>query len=202
MNEKEVFTLADQTLNDVIQQIQEEQWQMEMPADFPTHDERTYTLRTIINYHAYDEAWVPAMMAGKRMEEVGNKIFGEPFGDELLGQKPKKTFAELVSKAISAVQALSEAELDQRIVHFSYGDFVAREALQHITSFRGLRVYDLSKALGLNLDMPPALVQGLWDQISPRAEEWREMGVFGPKVDAPVDAPLQERLLSLTGRQP
>ena len=50
--------------------------------------------------------------------------------------------------------------------------------------------------------MPPTLVQGLWEELSPQAEEWREMGVYGPKVEVPDDAPLQDRLLGLTGRQP
>jgi len=45
MTEPELFILADRALNDVIQQIQDEQWAMQMPADFPTLDERTYTLR-------------------------------------------------------------------------------------------------------------------------------------------------------------
>ena len=40
------------------------------------------------------------------------------------------------------------------------------------------------------------------EPLSPVAEEWRAIGVFGPKVDVPDDAPLQDRLLALTGRQP
>ncbi len=202
MAEPEVFILADQSLNDVVQQIRDNQWQMEMPADFSTRDEQSYTLRDIINYHAYDEAWVPAMMEGQRMDEVGEEKFGEPFGGDLLGDNPKESFAKLVQKSIDAVQALDATALDERTVHFSYGDFPVREALRHITSFRGLRVFDLAKALGLSTEMPPKLVQGLWDQISADAEAWREMGVFGPAVDVPADAPLQDRLLGLTGRQP
>ena len=50
--------------------------------------------------------------------------------------------------------------------------------------------------------MPPDLVQGLWDEIAPDAEAWRAMGVFGAAVPVPDDAPLQDRLLGLTGRQP
>ncbi len=46
------------------------------------------------------------------------------------------------------------------------------------------------------------MVQGLWDQISPEADTWRAMGVFGAAVPVPENAPLQDRLLGLTGRRP
>ena len=64
-------------------------------------------------------------------------------------------------------------------MHLSYGDYPAREYLKHITSFRGLRVYDIAKFIGADTTMPDDLVQGLWDEIAPDAEQWRQMGVFG-----------------------
>lgn len=202
MNEKETFIRADEELNEVIQQINNDQWEMEMPVDFPTRDEKTYTLFDIITYHAYDEAWVPTMVTGKTMEEVGKDAFGGPFDNNLLGDNPRENYAELSKKAIAAVHELPDDELDTRVVHFSYGDYPAREALVHIASFRGLRMYDLAKALGQDTDIADDLVEGLWKYLSPYAEEWRAIGVFGPKVDVPDNAPLQDRLLGLTGRKP
>jgi hypothetical protein len=46
------------------------------------------------------------------------------------------------------------------------------------------------------------LVQGLWDQLSPVAEAWRDLGAFPPRVDVPGDATLEDRLLGLAGRDP
>ncbi|HEV2029098.1 MAG TPA: hypothetical protein VGS16_11305 [Candidatus Dormibacteraeota bacterium] len=70
MTEPEVFVLADHALNDVVAQIKDDQWAMEMAPSFATRvtDHRP-TLREIINYHAYDDAWVPDMLAGKAMAE-------------------------------------------------------------------------------------------------------------------------------------
>ena len=68
--------------------------------------------------------------------------------------------------------------------------------------FRALRARDIAKLIGANDQLPLELVQGVWDEISPHAEEWRQIGVFGPKVDVPDGASLQDRLLGLTGRQP
>jgi uncharacterized protein (TIGR03086 family) len=198
MREQDVFIKADQALNRVVEQIRDDQWDMTMPADFATRAvDHPITLREVINYHAYDDAWVPDMLAGRTMDEVG---IDKHKGD-LLGDDPKGTFARIVAAACAAAESLSDAELD-RTVHCSFGDFSAREYFWQITTFRGLRANDIAKAIGVNPTLPADLIQGMWDQITPHAEEWRKIGVFGPAVPVPDDAPLQSRLLGLTGRKP
>ena len=203
MTELATFIAADEALTKVVQQIKDDQWDMEMPKDFPTGDpSRTYTLRTIMVYHAYDEAWIPAMLAGKTMKEVGEDAFGGPYDNTLLGDTPKENYAKLSAKAIQAVRDFPADELDSRKVHYSYGDFSARQALWHAILFRALRAHDIAKVLGLNSQLPEDLVQAVWDIVTPHAEEWRAMGIFGPKVEVSDAAPLQDRLLGLTGRNP
>lgn len=195
MNEQDVFILANTTLKGVIDQIRDDQWGTALPDDFPTMDpSRKLTVREAVNYHAYDDAWVPDTLAGKTIDEVGSAYDGD-----LLGDPPTEGYARYNARANDAVRAITD--LDQP-VHLSYGDFPTREYLRHVTSFRGLRVFDIAKALGFDTTMPDDLVQGLWDQITPEVEQWRELGVFGPKVEVPDDAPLQDRLLGITGRQP
>ncbi len=196
MREQQLFILADETLKSVVDKIKDEQWDMEMPEAFARAEkQQAITLREVINYHAYDDVWIPDMLAGRSMEEAGKN----KFDGDLLGENPKESFAAIVEKAVAASNDLDDLD---RTVHFSYGDYPAREALKHITSFRGLRVYDLSKAIGIDTQMPEDLVQGLWDQIYPQIDEWRAMGVFPSAVKVPEDAPLQDRLLGMTGRQP
>ena len=196
MREQDVFVLADETLLRVVEQIGDEQWAMTMPAWFDTRDpNQTITLREVINDHAYDDAWVPDMLAGRTMDEVG----ADRFKGDLLGDDPKASFARIVATATAAARALDDPE---RTVHCSFGDYPAREYFWQINGFRGLRAHDIARAIGADSPLPPDLVQGLWDEISPHAEEWRAIGIFGPRVDVPDDAPLQDRLLGLTGRQP
>jgi uncharacterized protein (TIGR03086 family) len=195
MAEQEVFVLAEHALTKVVEQIRDDQWTMEMPPAFSRQGQGPVTLRTIVNYHAYDDAWVPDMLAGKSMEEAGKS----KYDGDLLGDDPRSSFARLAEGACLAVQPFKDLD---HIVHCTYGDFPAREYLWHITYFRGLRVYDLAKALGLNTTMSPELVQGLWDEVSPHAEAWRAIGLFGPAVEVPDEADLQTRLLGLTGRRP
>src|SRR5918912_2207222 len=99
MQENEVFVLADRALNGVVQRIRDDQWSMEMPDNFLTRvSDHRPTLREVINYHAYDDAWVPDMLAGRTMDEAGRSTFD---GD-LLGDDPKGRFAAIVEKACAA----------------------------------------------------------------------------------------------------
>jgi hypothetical protein len=189
MSEPDVFILADRGLNNVVAQIKDEQWLMPMPPSFARRDsDHTPTLREIINYHAYDDAWVPDMLAGKTMDEAGK----DNFTGDLLGSNPKANFAAIVDTACAVAEAFDDLE---RVVHTSFGDFPAQEYLWQINSFRGLRAHDIARVIGVDPALLNDLVQGLWD-------EWRQYGVFPPAVAVPDDAPLLDRLLGITGRDP
>jgi uncharacterized protein (TIGR03086 family) len=196
MAETDTFVLADHALNRVVAQIRDDQWEMPMPASFQRHgSDQVPTLREIIGYHAYDDAWVPDMLAGRTMDEVGS----DAFQGDLLGDDPKTGFSAIVAKACAAAEQLDDLD---RTVHCSFGDFSAREYLWQVNSFRGLRAHDIARVIGVDADLPDALVQGIWDEVSPHAEEWRSYGVFPAAVHVPDDAPLLVRLLAITGRDP
>jgi uncharacterized protein (TIGR03086 family) len=196
MNEPDVFVLADRALNNVVAQIADAQWELPMPASFVRRgSDHTPTLREIIGYHAYDDAWVPDMLDGKTMDEAGR----EQFDGDLLGSDPKASFAAIVEKATAAAMRIDDLD---RVVHCSFGDYPARHYFWQINGFRGLRAHDIARVIGVDAQLPPELVQGLWDEISPHADEWRTYGVFPPAVAVPDDAPLLDRLLGITGRDP
>ena len=196
MHESKIFVLADRTLNGVVQQIADDQWVMEMSQEFQTRQlDHRLSLREIIAYHAYDDAWIPDILAGKTIAEAGP----DKFNGDLLGNDPKAAFTAIVEAACASAEALTDPD---RVLHFSYGDYPAHDGLWHVISFRGLRSFDLAKVIGVNTQLPEELTQAMWDAFVPQAETWRAMGVFGPQIEVPEDAPLQDRLLGLTGRQP
>lgn len=195
MKETEVFILADRALESVVAQIREDQWSMSMPDNFQTRARATTpTLRDVINYHAYDDSWVPDMLSGLTMDEAGR----EKFDGDLLGDEPIGAFTLIVDRACAAAASFSDTD---RVVHCSFGDFSARDYLLQINSFRALRANDIAVAIGVDPTLPAELVQGIWDEVTPVADEWRTYGVFGPAVEVPPDASLQDQLLGLTGRQ-
>jgi hypothetical protein len=196
MEEGEVFVLADRALAEVVAQIRPGQWDMAMPANFARRDRDTVpTLREVINYHAYDDAWVPDMLAGRTMEEAG----ATKFDGDLLGDAPVERFEAIVGAACAAAGAVRDYDA---VAHLSFGDYPVRHYFWQINSFRALRAHDLARVIGVEPGLPDALVQGVWDEVSPHAEEWRTIGVYPAAVPVPDDAPLLDRLLGLTGRDP
>jgi hypothetical protein len=193
MNPGQVFILADRALENVVKQIKPEHWDLKVPDDMSPRQPGS-TLRQIVNYHAYDEAFVPETLAGKTIAEVGDKYDGD-----LLGDDPAAGFSRIVDATVAVVEKFTDFDKN---VHLSYGDFPAGEYLKHITSFRGFRAYDIAKFIGAGTKLPDDLVQGMWDEFAPEIEQWRAMGVFGPAVQVPETADLQSRLLGLAGRNP
>jgi uncharacterized protein (TIGR03086 family) len=192
VSEPDVFIFSEQALADVVDQIRPDQWEERKPSWFQTGGQGDASLREIVNYHAFDSAWVPDVLAGKTAAEVGDV-------HEHVKTAADTDYRTYSDKAIAAVRALDDLD---REVHLSYGDFPAREYLRHITSFRGFRSFDIARWIGASTQMPPELVEGMWEELAPDMEEWRQMGVYGPAVAVPEDAPLQDRLLGLSGRDP
>ncbi|NAZ86660.1 DinB family protein [Kineococcus indalonis] len=195
-DERDLFVLADEALLAVVRQVREEQWELDTRAEVSTSDEeRAYSLREIMNHHAYEDAWVPAMLAGRTMAEVGE----DAHRGDLLGADPVAAFERHVRGAIAAVRALEDPE---RTVHCSFGDFTARDYLWQTISFRALRAVEIARLVGADDQLVPELVEPLLAYFRANAEQWRAWGVLGPELPAPQDATAQERLLALTGRRP
>ncbi|MDQ6847207.1 MAG: TIGR03086 family protein [Candidatus Dormibacteraeota bacterium] len=192
MTERDAFILSEHALAGVIDQIHPDQWEKRKPEWFHTSGQGDASLREIVNYHAYDSAWVPDVLAGRTIADVGDR-------HEHLKTAAQPRYREQSEAAVAAAQALDDPE---RVVHLSYGDFPAREYLRHVTSFRGFRAFDIARWIGASTELPPDLVQGMWDELSPDMEAWRAMGVYKAAVPVDDDAPLQDRLIGLSGRDP
>lgn len=189
MTIQELFIRSNEELRKVIDQITDEQWDIQMP---PGLTSKPATLRESVNYHTYDDAWVPDVLAGKTKAEVGD-IY-----EYLLNSDDTKINYDKFND--SAIQAVRDfADLD-KIVHLSYGDFSARDYLQHIISFRGFRTYDIAKLIGVDTKIAEDLVLGLWDEFAPVIDSYRQMGIFPPPIEVSDDADLQTKLLALVGR--
>ncbi|GAB7190939.1 hypothetical protein NUM3379_16460 [Kineococcus sp. NUM-3379] len=153
------------------------------------------TLRQVLGQHAYDDAWIPAMLAGRTMAEVGE----DAFTGDLLGDDPAGRSAALAAAGEAAIGEVADLG---RTVHCSFGDFSTGDYLWQVVAFRGLRAVEVARFLGEDAQLPAELVDGLTAYFLLNAEQWREWGVLGAEVPAPEGATAQERLLALTGIRP
>ncbi len=189
MSIQELFIRSNQELKKVIDQIRDDQWETTMPAGLTS---KPATLRQSVNYHTYDDAWVPDVLAGKTKEDVGDRYESLLTATDTLGE-----YAKYNAVAIEAVRNFNDLDTT---THLSYGDFPARDYLQHIISFRSFRIYDIAKLIGADTHMADDLVQALWDEFSPVIEDYRQMGIFPAALEVPESADLQTKLLALVGR--
>jgi uncharacterized protein (TIGR03086 family) len=185
------FAGSARAMGSVVDRVDDDRWSLELPQAMRWRDS-LHTLRDLIAHYARDEAWVPDVLAGATAAEVGGRYDGD-----LLGVDPATAYAALVERSIASVEAADDLG---GLVHVSYGDLSARDYLLHVTIFRGLGAHDVAALVGVDPALPDELVRDLYELIAPHAEALRAMGVFGPEVQVPAEAPLARRLLGLTGR--
>jgi uncharacterized protein (TIGR03086 family) len=190
MTIQELFIASNEALAGVVARITEPMWGLPMPKDTSS---KPINLKQAVQYHTYDDAWVPDVLDGKTKEEVDDK-----YESLLTNQDVQANYAKYNRLANQAVANFDDLN---RVTHLSYGDFPARDYLQHIISFRAFRSYDIAKLIGADTKMPDELVQALIEEFSPVIEGYRKMGVFPPPIEVPDGSSPQVKLLAMVGRE-
>lgn len=151
-----------------------------------------WDVRNLVNHVVGELLWVPPLLDGMTIAEVGDRFDGD-----ILGSDP---FATFESAAGAAQAAVSAAGAQERTVHLSFGDFAGGEYLSQVTADVIIHSWDLARAVGADDRISAALITFVDEFLSPQIDAWRSAGAFGPAVDAGPDATDQERLLAHTGR--
>lgn len=91
------FLLSDAALRSVIDRVQPGDFDKPVPASWSSFENPT--VRDLLRSHAYDEAWVPAVLAGKSVAD------GDELRDkDLLGDDPIAAYGALNDAATELVQ--------------------------------------------------------------------------------------------------
>jgi len=189
MKQRDLFLLSDAALRDVIDRIRPDQLELPVPAEWTRTTDPT--LLDVLEAHAFDEAWVPDVLAGRTVDEVGDAYAGD-----LLGGDPLAKYDELNDRAtVAANQPLVADD----VVHLSYGDFPVSVYFEHVSTYRAFQAWSIAKLIGLDYSLPAELVDALWEIVLPQVDDWRAMGIFGPEVTVPADADRETQLLGKTG---
>ena len=199
MKQRELFLQADAALRCVIDRLTPEQLDLPAPATWSRVPQPR--LWDIVADHARDEAWVPAVLDGRTIEEVGTEFPTNLLGNDAPSDDPLGDYLITKYDRLNDIATVAVREdLDpERVVHLSYGDYPLREYLLHVSCYRAFQSWTIARLAGLDFTLPGELVENLWDQIVPRVDEWRQMGVFEPPVEVPAGADRETQLLGLTG---
>ena len=146
---------------------------------------------TLVNHMLYELSWVPDLLAGKTVTDVGKKYEGD-----LMGKDHIKNWLQAADKATEAV---NHAELKQTI-HLSYADVPAEHYINEIGGDLLIHSWDVDQSLKCSLVIDPDLAKAIYNNIYPRHREYKNSGLFGKPFEVDKDARMQTKLLALVGR--
>ena len=178
------FVAPATDLFELVGQVMASQWSAGTPC-------AEWDVRALVNHVAGEYLWVPELMAGRTVADVGSKLDGD-----LLGDDPP---AAVVAAARAAQASTGEADAMTRIVHLSFGDVSGAAYLKQMAVDSLIHSWDLARAIGADETLDPELVDFSYEELRQTAEDWRSGGAFGPAQEAGDDS-TQSKLLALTGR--
>ncbi|MFF0815264.1 TIGR03086 family metal-binding protein [Rhodococcus sp. NPDC003318] len=156
----------------------------------PTPD-TDWDTAALVRHVIVEQQWVPPLLGGLTVADAESRI--RPLGDDLVAEWHRWS-----GLAIAAWDTAPPAAP----VHLSYAvvtvDHYLREQVSDVT----VHSWDLARATGVDATLNPALVSGVWEVFDSQREMLAASGLFGRPVEVDDDAPLQDRLIALTGRDP
>lgn len=155
-----------------------------------------YDVRGLINHLLF---WGPSLAAAGRKESLPQPATAESDVDLAAGDWRGRLLDLLDDirsswAPPSAWEGETSMGTPQLLPAPVMGDMIVGELAVH--------GWDLAVATGQRLDLPADLVAHLHDAMLAGVEQGREMGMYGPQIAVPADAPVFDRILGLTGRDP
>ena len=151
-----------------------------------------WDVRALLNHVVGENRWIPPLLAGATVAEVGVALDGD-----LLGDDPVAAWHTSTGPAVDAVQ---QTPLD-RTVHLSFGDVPAEEYLWQLTADALIHTWDLARATGQDESLPAELVEPCARWFDGVEEAYRAAGLIGPRVEIDGADPAVA-LLGRFGRDP
>jgi uncharacterized protein (TIGR03086 family) len=153
-----------------------------------------WTVRDLLNHLVVEQLWVPPLLAGASIAEVGDRFDGDRLGGD-----PVEVWQQASEAASSAFREDGALERD---VQLSYATRRAADYCGEMTFDLTVHAWDLARGIGADDTIDPELAQFSYDLLAPQMEMVAESGIFGAPIDVPEGADIATRLLALTGRRP
>ena len=152
-----------------------------------------WEVRTLVNHLVAEQLWVPPLLAGKRVADIGDAFEGD-----VLGADP---VAAWDAAADAARAAFAEPGALERVVHLSYADRPGEEYAREMVFDLVVHSWDLAVGISADDTVDPDLVEAVYGSLEP-AVDLTASGLFDEPVPVPPDADEQTKLIALTGRRP
>ncbi len=169
--------------------VSAQQWDLPTPCE-------GWSVRDLVEHMAVGATMSRQLLAGEQWtrEMVVEEVSSAP---DLKGEWEWRTAEERAGFR-------APGALDRTVSHPVMGDIPCSRFLGMRVGDALLHAWDLARAVSADEQLDPELVAEIWASMSPMAGFIAKSGFFGsgPSGDVGQDAPLQTRLLDLSGRRP
>jgi uncharacterized protein (TIGR03086 family) len=162
------------------------QWTNATPCD-------EWDVRALLDHLVYETLWVPDLVAGATIEQVGDRYEGDRLGDD-----PAAAWAAAKVAAIDGVRAAEPGVT----VHTSAGEVTAESYLTEMLFDASIHGWDLAQGIGVEHSIPDDVAADLVTWFTPQVERWVAAGAIARPAPVPGDADAATKLVALSGRNP
>jgi uncharacterized protein (TIGR03086 family) len=184
---RELFDGAASALADRAAGVDARTWARATPCD-------AWDVRQLLQHVVEELRWIPPLLDGATVAEVGDRLAGD-----LLGDDPAGAAVAAVRDAVAAAGVVDP----ERVVHLSRGDQPARVYLTEVGLDVLVHTWDLARATGQGDPGPDELAVAASEAFAADDEAmWREYGIIAAAVTPRAGASPIERLVARFGRDP
>jgi uncharacterized protein (TIGR03086 family) len=183
---QDLYRKANEQFGAKVEAIAEGQWHDPTPCT-------EWDVRALVNHLVSENAWIPSLLAGRTIADVGSSLDGD-----LLGEDPKHVWRSGAEEAGRAVDV--DGAMDAT-VHISRGEVPGAEYVFEVLADLTIHGWDLARAIGADEAIDPELLDAVYPYYEPLVDLLKASGAFGPVVEAPPGADRQTRLLAMLGRR-
>ncbi len=185
MDPRELFARSVEQAWHCLRHVREDQLHNDTPCS-------EWDLRMLMNHMVYELLWMPDLLYGKTIAEVGDRYEGD-----VLRSDHHSAWQHAADAALVAVKSV---ELDKP-VHLSRGEVSAKDYIMEVANDLFIHAWDASQSVNSTLLLNEQMAQDFHDFLLPSVEGYRKSGSYGPAVEVANDADIVTKLLALTGRR-
>ena len=173
--------------DEVVGRIQPDDWSRPTPCS-------EWTVRDLVNHLVYEQLWVPDLLAGTTVAEIGDRFDGDVLGDDPVGRWRASSRA--------AREAWLQPGTLEREVHLGRGPVPATRYILEMTLDLAVHGWDLARGIDAPSPLGTELAETLLPPFEEQVSAFQGIGIFDPPVPVPDSASAPERLIALSGRDP
>ncbi|MDU0289484.1 TIGR03086 family metal-binding protein [Saccharothrix longispora] len=152
-----------------------------------------FDVRALVNHLMH---WAPVLEGAGRKEQVAPPVESDDVTTD-------DWAAELTARLRATAAAWSTPESWEGATYMGGPDTMPAEVVGGMTLGElVVHTWDLAQATGRTPTWDDEVLEQVHRCLLPTAGMGRDMGIYGPEVPVPDDAPLLHRILGLTGRKP